>query len=202
MKKKLLVVGDSFMKPDFIYPGQHWSEMLQEYDIIMNSQSGASNGIIAHKFYQGLEQDPDLVVLGFSFPGRLEFLANGIITTGNDPTNTTSEQRQVADAYRIHVPAEMQMIKECSVAAGMLSLLERNHIPYAWTLGGLFNNYAQLPYPSDPWVNKILGEFLHKMTATNLSAYPKYKASPGFHTDDPEWQKRFAQEVREILQTH
>ena len=51
--KKLLVVGDSFMHPDVDFPGQHWSEMLPEYEILMYSISGSSNGIIAHQFYKG-----------------------------------------------------------------------------------------------------------------------------------------------------
>jgi hypothetical protein len=37
-------------------------------------------------------------------------------------------------------------------------------------------------------------------TATNLATYTDFKASPGFHVDDPVWQSRYAQEVREILQ--
>ena len=33
---KKLLVGDSFMTRDIDYPGQHWSEMLPEYDVIMS----------------------------------------------------------------------------------------------------------------------------------------------------------------------
>jgi hypothetical protein len=68
-------------------------------------------------------------------------------------------------------------------------------------LNGLFNNLANLPYPSDPWVNLILSDYFDRMTPTNLTTYQGFKTSPGFHTDDPEWQQRFASEVQEILQT-
>jgi hypothetical protein len=199
MKKKLLVVGDSFMRPDKQYPGQHWSEMLPEYEVLMYAMAGSSNGIIANQFYQGLDQQPDAVVLGFSQPNRLEFKYNNNWVTGAH-LSVTTDQKFLADMYRIHASTEMLMIRDCSLAAGLLSLLERKRIPYAWTLNLLFNNVAELPFPSDPWVNKILGEFFGRMTPTNLATYPNWKASIGFHTDDPEWQKRFAQEVREILQ--
>lgn len=102
--------------------------------------------------------------------------------------------------YKIHVSDEMQLIKDCSVARGILSALEDKKIPYAWNLNLLFSNLAILPFPSDPWVNKILSEFFYRMTPTNLATYQNWKTSPGFHTDDPAWQKRFAQEVRQILQ--
>ena len=79
--------------------------------------------------------------------------------------------------------------------------MEQRKIPYAWTLNLLFNNVAELPFPSNPWVNKILGEFFYRMTPTNLATYEHWKAEPGFHTDDPEWQKRFASESNTLLQS-
>jgi len=206
MKKKLLVVGDSFMRPDPDYPGQHWSEMLSNYDIIMNSQSGASNGIIAYNFYQGLDNNPDAAVLGFTFISRIEFLTNiklveGNIKwiTGSDRVNTTKDQQLFADMYQIHADNEMQQIKEISIARSIMSILQHRKIPFAWTPNGLFNNKALIP-PEDTWMNCILGDFAYCQTPTNLATYPDFKSSPGFHTDDPKWQQRFAIEVQEILQ--
>ena len=201
MKKKLLVVGDSFMRPDDDYFGQHWSEMLPDYEILMYSLSGSSNGIITYQFYQGLEQTPDAVVLGFTEPNRLEFEYNNTWITGAHAVQASKDQKLLADMYRIHVPHEMLMIRDCSIVSGLLSVLERKKIPYAWTLNLLFNNLTPLPFPSNPWVNKILGDFFYRMTPTNLATYQGWKASPGFHTDSPEWQKRFAQEVKNIVQS-
>jgi len=199
MKKRLLVVGDSFMKPDTGFPGQHWSEMLPEYKILMHSVSGCSNGIIADCLFQGLKYQPDAVVLGFTEPNRIEFdYQDGYIT--NSHRFITSDQTLTADLYKIHTSQRMHMIKSCIMVRGLLLTLEKQKIPYAWTLNLLFNNLATLPYPSDPTVQEILGEFMHRMTATNLATYQGFKMRPGFHTDDPVWQSRFAQEVREILQ--
>jgi hypothetical protein len=187
------------MHPDINFPGQHWSEMLPEYEILMYSVSGSSNGIIAHQFYKGIECNPDAVVLGFTESNRLEFDHGSSWITGASK-QASSEQRLVSDMYKVHSSNEMLMIKDCSVVRGILSTLEDKKIPYAWTLNLLFNNLSKLPFPSDPWVNKILGDFYYRMTTTNLATYQEWKAIPGFHVDDPVWQKIFAHEVRNILQ--
>jgi hypothetical protein len=199
MRKKLLVVGDSFMKPDSAFLGQHWSEMLPDYEILMYSVNGCSNGIIADQFFQGMKCHPDAVVLGFTQPNRIEFdYQGGYITNAHHAM--TSEQALTVDLYKIHASYRMQMVKSCTIVRGLLLTLEQKKIPYAWTLNLLFNNLATLPYPSDPTVREILGDFIHRLTPTTLATYQGFKNSPGFHTDDPAWQTRFASEVREILQ--
>ena len=204
--KKLLVVGDSFMHPDKNYPGEHWSEMLPEYDIIMRSISGSSNGIIAHEFFQGLELNPDAVVMGFTMPDRIEFpipldQRNGDrlwYSSGNSALN--SDQRLAVDMFRATTCDQMNLFKSCVIARCMLVECVQRKIPFAYTLNGLFNDLVSLPYPSDPTVISMLGEFASRM-CTNLATYPKFKTSPGFHTDDPAWQNRMATEVRHILTT-
>lgn len=200
MKKKLLVVGDSYMRPDPDFPGQHWSEMLPEYSVIMNAQSGASNGIIAYKFFDGMKQHPDAVVLGFSLPGRVEFrYKDSWVTDANE--GLTKDHYLATDLYNALSCQDMNHLKSCTIARALLSYCELKKIPYAWNLSLLFNNLAELPYPSDPTVNEVLGDFMYRMTPTNLSTYQDYKMVPGFHTDDPEWQNRFASEARGLLKS-
>ena len=201
MKKKLLVVGDSFMRPDVRYPGQHWSEMLPDYDILMYSESGSSNNIIARNFFQGLKQHPDAIVLGFTMTDRLEFkdtqsnrwISNTILA------RLTSDQKLAADYYRATGDEDINLFRSCVIARSLLLTCEKLNIPYAYTLNQLFNNLAILPYPSSPVVTEMLGEFSNRMCATNLATYPNFTMSPGFHTNDYDWQKRFASEVVEIL---
>ena len=204
MKPKLLVVGDSFMLPDSEYIGRHWSEMLPEYDVLMYSRSGASNGIIAYNFFQGLAKEPDAVVIGFSAPDRIEFQVEQQAntdyfrwTTGSD-ANLNSLQKTAAEYYSMIVCQEMQFFKNVLLAKSLLLTLEKQKIPFAYTCNLLFNQINDLA--GQHLVNQHLGEFEQHRCPTNLATYPNWKASPGFHTDDPEWQKRFAQEVREILQ--
>jgi hypothetical protein len=205
--KRLLVVGDSFMHPDANFPGQHWSEMLPEYQILMLSQSGSTNGMIAWQFFEGLELKPDAVVLGFTMPDRIEFRLDESqqkiskrIWSSNSHDNLTSDQKLAVDLYQALTDDHMNRFKSCVMARSLFLTCESQGIPYAYTLNGLFNNLAQIPYPSDPNVNNILGDFVHRMCATNLATYQGFTMSPGFHTDDPAWQQRFAQEAREILQ--
>jgi hypothetical protein len=199
IKPRLLVVGDSFMKPDLSYPRQHWSEMLPEYEILMYSISGSSNGIIINQFFQGLKQFPDAVVFGFTEFNRIEFDYNNTFIT-NSHGCLTQEQNLLVDLYKIHTSHRMQMIKTCAMIRGAFLTLEKQQIPYAWTLNLLGNDRRYFPEPGDPSVNEWLGEFKSRETNTNLATYSDFKTSPGFHTDDPVWQSCFAQEVKEILQ--
>ena len=199
IKKQLLVVGDSFMHPDVDYPEQHWSEMLPEYDVLMRSESGSTNTIIARNFFQGLKQTPDAIVLGFTMNDRIEFNDNGEWLTSSFWQRLTPDQKLTADYYRATTDENINLFRSCVMARSLFLTCEKLNIPYAYSLNGLFNNLAELPYPSDPTVIDMLGEFGDRMCATNLSTYPNFKTSPGFHTDDPEWQKRFAAEVVEIL---
>lgn len=201
MKKKLLVVGDSFMCPDSDYPGQHWSEMLTEYEILMHAVSGASNGIIAHNFYKGLQKSPDAVVLGFSDPNRIEFAVDLDWITNAHRHRLTVDQKITIDWFNAHTCEKMNLTKSCSIARALLATCELKKIPYAWTLNLLFNNRSIEPYPSDPIVNDILDDFACRRTPTTLATYHWTKPSPGFHVDDAEWQTRYANEVRKILQT-
>ena len=194
------------MHPDSKFPGQHWSEMLPEYEILMFSQPGSTNGMIAWQFFQGLELKPDAVVMGFTMPDRIEFRLSDEqqkiskrIWSSNGHTDLTSDQRLAVDLHGALTDDHLNRFKSCVMARSLFLTCELQGIPYAYTLNGLFNNLAQLPYPSDTNVNNILGDFAHRM-CVNLATYPNWKKSPGFHTDDPAWQQRFAQEVREILQ--
>lgn len=209
MKPKLLVVGDSFMLPDPEYLAWHWSEMLPEYEILMFSQSGSSNGMIAHQFFKGLEANPDAVVVGFSSPDRIEFRLTARPQDGvdNDRWATGSHaalnsiQKTAADYYATTVCQDMQFFKNLILARSLLLTLEKKQIPFAYTCNLLFNHLDNRIQQQQ--VDEYLGEFDQHRCPTNLATYPNWKASPGFHTDDPEWQKRFAAEVRQILQqTH
>jgi hypothetical protein len=206
MKKKLLVVGDSFMRPDANYPGQHWSEMLPEYEILMHAVSGSSNGIVAWKFFEGLKLSPDAVVLGFTIPNRIEFRLDAKkdypkrIWTTNAHQDLTADQRLATDYYLATADEQMMMFKACVQARCMLLECQLRGLPFAYSLNCLFNNLVVLPYPSSPEVRDLLGEF-SPHECTNLATYQGFKMSPGFHTDDPVWQKRMATEVAHILTT-
>jgi len=207
--KKLLVVGDSFMHPDWRFPGQHWSEMLPEYEILMYSVSGSSNGIISWKFFEGLEQKPDAVVLGFTMADRIEFKNNNLKDSGKWYSSPhvgrmNADERLAVDYYQATACQEMMLFKGFVTVRSLLLTCEKQQIPYAFTLNGLWD-VDKKDLENELWSNthkndiRLLGEFA-KHRATNFTTSGVWKDSPGFHVDSPGWQQRFAQEVREILQ--
>jgi hypothetical protein len=204
--KKLLVVGDSFMHPDQDFPGQHWSEMLPEYEIIMRSISGSSNGMIAYQFVQGLKLNPDAVVMGFTMPDRIEFRippgrlhynSNRIwYSSGNSELD--ADQRLAVDIFRATTDDVMNRFKSMLMAKSMFLECERRRLPYAVNYNGLHG--ANLAYPTaDPIIQDIVDEFSSRR-CTNLNGHV-FKMHPGFHNDDPVCQQRMATEVRDILST-
>jgi hypothetical protein len=206
--KKLLVVGDSFMTRDPRYPGEHWSEMLPEYSVIMRSVSGSSNAIIAYEFVQGLKLNPDAVVMGFTMPDRIEFVIPPGRAPGTGYENTiwysssssalTTDQQLAADLFRATTDDVMNTFKSMLIAKSMFLECERRKIPYAFNWNGLHGaNKAGYPVPS------ILADIVTDFAArrcSNLNGHV-FKMIPGFHNDDPECQKRMADEVRHILST-
>jgi hypothetical protein len=209
--KKLLVVGDSFMCPDPDFLGQHWSEMLPEYEILMLSQSGSTNGMIAWQFFQGLKQNPDAVVMGFTMADRIEFKTKNITYTANKWYSSKHDQHMSADEklavdyYQATVCQEMIMFRSFLTVRSLLLTCEKQKIPYAFTLTGLWNPTTK-SLIDEPWKTiyehelMTLGEFAKHQIPTNFTSSGIFKTRPGFHVDDPVWQQRFAQEAREILQ--
>lgn len=209
--KKLLVVGDSFMHPDQKFPGQHWSEMLTEYEILMYSQSGSTNGMIAWQFFEGLNQCPDAVVLGFTMADRIEFKTTNFTYTTNKwysskhDGHMNEDEKLAVDYYQATVCQEMMVFKSFLMIRSLLLTCEKQKIPYAFTLTGLWNPDKK-DLNNKLWGNihkhnaLLLGEFNKQQIPTNFTSSGIFKNSPGFHVDDLEWQQRFAQEVKEILQ--
>jgi hypothetical protein len=200
--KKLLVVGDSFMHPDPEFPGEHWSEMLPEYKIIMRSISGSSNGMIAHEFFQGLKLDPDAVVMGFTMPDRIEFLippdqdhsGTKWYSSGNSALNP--DQRLAVDLFRATTDDVMNTFKSMLMARSMFFECERRRLPYAFNWNGLYGA-NKTGKPDAAIIADIVNDFSSRR-CTNLNGHI-FKMRPGFHNDDPVWQNQMATQVRHIL---
>lgn len=76
MNPNLVVCGDSYMSPVFAYPGKHLSEIVADslnYNLIPLSRGGMSNGGIVLQIESALKYNPKLLLLGTSFPGRIEY---------------------------------------------------------------------------------------------------------------------------------
>lgn len=76
---KLIVCGDSYMSPVVNYPKTHFSEIIADrlgYELIPYSRSGMSNGGIAIQIDTAIQEKPDLILVGTTYPDRIEFPIN------------------------------------------------------------------------------------------------------------------------------
>ena len=207
IKPTLLIVGDSFMKPERYHSkffGQHWSELITDYNIVNLAEDSSSNAVIFVQLLDGLKQKPDAVILGFTMPDRIEFAnekfyppprrwySNGMIPAKR------SDQRLAVDYYRATVCEEMLAIKGYIVARSCFLTLEKLNIPYAYSFNGLDNDISKSVH-TNTWRMEIVEEFNQHQIPLNLSTYPDFKMTPGYHVDNIEWQSMFAKQASEIL---
>ena len=75
---------------------------------------------------------------------------------------------------------------------------ERRRLPYAFNWNGLYGA-NKTGNPDHPMIADIVNDFSSRR-CTNLNGNI-FKMHPSFHNDDPECQKRMADEVRNILST-
>lgn len=70
---RILLCGDSFGVTDHNFPGLHFSEKLQDCEIINLARGGASNAMIDVQLHQGLQHAPTHVILLFTAQWRAEY---------------------------------------------------------------------------------------------------------------------------------
>ena len=211
-KPKLLVVGDSFMSRDSRYPGEHWSEMITEYKVINLAQIGASNFIINFNLMQGLEQQPDAVVIGFTDPFRVE------VSSQDDLVNNTKvfdrlPSRWITNSWQAHITDNCQQYiknirylqnddlngnKGALEILGMLTFLKQKQIKTLFSYG-LFEGYLTQGFIPKTTLTE-LEKFNPIKINQNLSDYYT-ETDVAFHVHDQKLQKKFAEEVLQQLAT-
>ena len=204
---RMVVIGDSYMRRDPDYPGQHWSEMMDGYEVIPMAVSGASIGIILYQFWRALrEVTPDCMVIGLTAEDRIEFDVQGgdfprdgvPFVTNRLVSHITGEQKDLATLFAVHTSAQMMRMRAYTLAASMFMTLRSLKIDFAWTPGLLDSNLAASRSNTQIW-RQILGEFEPRKTPANPATHQKQTGKPEFHVDDPGWQAHFAQQVMTIL---
>jgi hypothetical protein len=208
IKPTLLVVGDSFMTTDSRHRGQHWSEMVNDYQVINHAQSGCTNFMISVQVMQALKtHNIDAVVLGFTEENRLEFpykfgqpAPHNRQWYTSGATSLMNHDETMTDLYhKVAACPEMMRIKSYTAIRSTLLTLQTKRIPYAWTPSLLDNDKSTQRCNNDPWWKLFLSEFESCKVPLNLATYSDFKIIPGYHTDSPEWQATFAKQAVEIL---
>jgi hypothetical protein len=205
MKKKLLVVGDSFMCQDPRYPGQHWSELLPNFDVVNLGRSGWSNCLIALTLMEHVSAStPDAVVLGFTDPLRLEFAAQGRHgpdrpwVTSSHANILTTDEKLCRDYFTVTRDLQLEVNKSAMLISNILSMLEDLKIPFAF-------NYMMFEIFLSQ-INELqqqrLSQFQTQQISYNLAMDDPdawLKSDPLFHVIDMDKQKKFAMHAEEVL---
>lgn len=205
MKPTLAVLGDSYMRPDADYPGLHFSEMLDRYDVHIYAQDGASMGMIAYQFDRACQDGMQAFIIGLGAHDRLEFWKdhesdeqNRLWYSGSFHDLTTPEQQQTSINYQLHACPGMSNYKTFLVAKSMFLDLEKKRIPFAWSWNlNTIDDHGKWFWLHHP----VLASFEDRCTKLNLGNYRPFADKPGFHVPDRVWQESFAQQCREILES-
>lgn len=205
MKKKLLVVGDSFMCQDPRYPGQHWSELLPDFDVINLGRSGWSNCLIALTLMEYVSANvPDAVVLGFTDPLRLEFAAQGrhgpenAWITSNHRDVLTADEKLCRDYFTVTRDLQLEANKSAMLIGNLLGMLKDMQIPFAFNYM-LFESFLS---QITELQQQRLSQFQNQQIPYNLAMDEPdawAKSDPMFHVLDINKQKKFAMQVKEVL---
>jgi hypothetical protein len=211
IKPKLLIVGDSFFYPDAAFPGQHWSEMLPDYDVDNRAYPGNSINIIQLSLLEGLKTNPAAVVIGFTNPGRIEFKNNIANVTGQWITNLhqhllNNDQKLMAQMHMALADYNLINFGAFWQILGILHFLKNLNIPFVYSLGTfqLQVQFTPALIDNDTVTNAEIAQFDKHKLGLNLSTYPQelqQVQSPIFHVPDPQWQSGFANEVMTKLKT-
>jgi hypothetical protein len=160
---RILVCGDSYCITDPDYSELHWTEKMlaQSADIeICNlAYGGCSNAMITLQLLQGLNLNPDFVILSFTNENRYELDKN----VNALPTDLTVEglahyqkTRYTTNMYVKDTGIEKWMAGKCSdnfeklknyfYISFCLQTLHQQGIPFAFSLGGFEykNDYSTL----------------------------------------------------------
>ena len=205
MKKKLLVVGDSFMCQDPRYPGQHWSELLPDFDVINLGRSGWSNCLIALTLMEYVSANvPDAVVLGFTDPLRLEFAAQDRHgpdrqwITSSHANVLTADEKLCRDYFTVTRDLRLEANKSAMLIGNSLSMLKDMQIPFAFNYM-IFESF--LPQIIELQQQR-LGQFRAQQISYNLAMDDPdawLKSDPMFHVNDMNKQRKFAMHAEEVL---
>lgn len=166
---KILVCGCSYFTTDSNWPNTHFTEIIAEKlnaNLINLAERGSSNFAIRLQVQSCYEIKPDLVILGFTFPDRIEhnfnnkkynsnmhvhnlkynqvreFLKDQYASIQSDPMpaliKSDTELSPVVKNYvKYFYNYELQKHKDYLIAQTALYFLKTNNIPFVFSEAGL-----------------------------------------------------------------
>lgn len=214
MEKKILICGDSYSVTDPDYPGLHWSEKILNFSprirIFNLAYGGCSNAMIVLQLLQGLNLDPDFVILSFTSDGRYELdkdiralptdLSDQGLANYQKARYTTNmyeqnqDQNQLIKKWMFGVGSEnFEKLKNYFYISFCLSILHEKNIPFVFSLGGFEHKQDYTALINSNYLYNCISDHANHELKTNLWFY-EHKSKPWFHVDDDRVQSLFANE--------
>ena len=207
---KILVCGDSYSITDPDFPGLHWSEKIlnfsSDFELCNLAYGGCSNAMITLQLLQGLNLNPDFVILSFTNEHRYEIdkdIAALPVDLSALSLSNYQQSRYTTNMYVKDKDIDRWIAGKCSdnfeklknyfYISFCLQTLKQFDIPFAFSLGGF--EYKQ-DYPTlinSNYMYNFIKDYTDYELKTNLWYYSG-KSKPWFHVDNDEVQALYANE--------
>jgi len=219
---RILVCGDSYSITDPDFSGLHWSEKIlnfsPEFEVCNLAMGGCSNAMITLQLMQGLNLNPDFVILSFTSEHRYE-LDKDVDALPDDLSALSlanyQKSRYTTNMYTKDKDIDRWMAGKCSnnfeklknyfYISFCLQTLTQFNIPFAFSLGGFEYKQDYSVLINSNYMYNFLKDYTDNELKTNLW-YHGQKSKPYFHVDNDRVQSLYANEcifrINNITKTH
>jgi hypothetical protein len=204
-KPTMLIIGDSFMSRDPNFPGEHWSEMIDEYQVVNRAVPGNSPSLICLSLYENLHLNPDVVVIGFTDPYRIEFDSRkrtdtSWITSCHKQYMTDTEILAY-DLWSTNCAEYIERVKCTMQLHGLFLLLDSIKIKYVYA-PFCFAGFLENTRFENMVFFQHFEKYADKEIPFNLAMSDPSSwgiQAPVYHINSQEAQKKFAQSTLETI---
>ena len=207
---KILVCGDSYSVPDPDFPGLHWSEKIlnfsAEIELFNLAMGGCSNAMITLQLLQGLNLNPDFVILSFTSEHRYEFdkdvdalptdltaASLAAYQKNRYTTNMYMEDRGIKHQLEAKNSNNFEKLKNYFYISFCLQTLNQHNIPFAFSLGGFEYKQDYSSLINSNYMYNFIKDYTANELKTNLW-YHGSKPRPCFHVNNDKVQTLYANE--------
>ena len=215
--KKVLICADSFGVIDTDFPALHFSEKILDqtppvFELHNLAHGGDSNALIVLQLLQGLQFDPDFVILLFTSTHRHEIDTNKNVyypkdvsvdalkefrhdryTTSSVMQDNESISNLIKDWNTTVISDEFEIMKNYFLIHYCFQLLEKQNIPFCYSLGGMDKvDYSSIVNKN--FIKNHINEYSSQALKINLWNHHCNQPRPYFHVNNDIIQSAFANE--------
>ena len=208
---KILVCGDSYSTTDPNFPGLHWTEKILDFssnfELANLAYGGSSNAMITLQLLQGLNLNPNFVILAFTnehryeldkdisaLPINLTALGLGNYQKNRYVTNAHVNDNEIKRWMGGKCSDNFEKLKNYFYISFCLQTLKQRNIPFAFSLGGFEYKQDYTALINSNYVPNFLKDYTDYELKTNLWYYGNPKSKKLFHVDSDEVETLYANE--------